>query len=612
MKKRIGQHNIHLKEIAVFLFILSFGSAYFFTQSNNSQTSVKNTSANPEGEKKKSWSGRSFAAETDVELFPSPSNSAPGWNSERVWSGEDDWEPYTAVDRSSDYVYQLTTRFTAALSSIIFRSSSDNGATWGSDKTIAAVHQWQADPQIQVADDGTIYAVWLDGPDWKTKLTKSSDHGDTWTTPVDVAPNMAWTDHAWLVISPDGKDVYIGFNKNQIYFVASHDYGQTFSSPIQTSDSHGRSWMQVGGAISPNGDVHFACVNYPGDYNGVTYINLVSSFDGGASWITTLIDSSQAAPNCDTIPGCYYGFFSSIADVAVDQNGMIMLAYNAGLVPYQPQQIYIKSSSDGINWTERKQISHHNVSAWNSFPSLRAGISAGDFRIVWQGNKNGNLNGWNTFYRRTTDGGQTWSRALRLSNRKTGAPYKNSDGYQFTYGDYISLSVDSDGTNHVIWGEGTSYDGPGGVWYISGIESAALAYIPEDAESIDLNENIINKFLFKENEGTINSTITSFALGQNYPNPFNPTTKIKYTISSTSLSFGKGLAPLSGVRVRLLVYDVVGNEVATLVNEQQSPGTYEVEFNTGTLQGMSLSSGVYYYRLEAGSFVETKKMLLLK
>ena len=103
---------------------------------------------------------------------------------------------------------------------------------------------------------------------------------------------------------------------------------------------------------------------------------------------------------------------------------------------------------------------------------------------------------------------------------------------------------------------------------------------------------------------------TEFSLEQNYPNPFNPTTKIKYTIPSTPLSFGEGLG------VRLLVYDILGNEVATLVNKQQQPGTYEVEFNVG--QAISLSSGVYYYQLRvypvsgAGSFVETKKMMLMK
>lgn len=607
MKKRVGQWNIHLKEIIVFLFVLSFTSAFFFIQSNNSQAPVKNSSSNPEGEKKKSWSGRSFAAETEIELLPSPSDFAPGWNSERVWSGEDDWEPFNAVDRSSDYVYQLTTRFTSSISSIIFRSSFNNGATWGSDQSIAPVHQWQADPQIQVADDGTIYAVWLDGPDWKTKLTKSSDHGNTWTIPVDVASNMAWTDHAWLVISPDGKDVYIGFNKNQGYFVSSHDYGQTFGSPKLTTNTHGSSWMQVGGAVAPNGDVHFAVMNYPGDYDGVTYIYLVSSYDGGVNWVNTLIDSSQSAPACDTIPGCYYGFLSSTADVAVDQNGTIMLAYNAGLVAYQPQQIYIRTSLDGINWTERKQISHHNINAGNAFPSIEAGTSAGDFRIVWQGNKNENINGWNTCYRRTTDGGQTWSRVLRLSNRTTGAPYKNSAGYQFTYGDYLNLSVDNDGTNHVIWGEGTSYDGPGGVWYASGIESFTLANFTYDEESIDLNNNFTNTNLSKENAGNRNSTSASFSLEQNYPNPFNPSTKIRYTIPSATLSMPMTLSSRGEPFVQLKVYDILGNEVATLVSGNQPAGTYEVEFD-----GSNLTSGVYYSQLRAGSFVESKKMLMIK
>jgi hypothetical protein len=86
----------------------------------------------------------------------------------------------------------------------------------------------------------------------------------------------------------------------------------------------------------------------------------------------------------------------------------------------------------------------------------------------------------------------------------------------------------------------------------------------------------------------------SFNLSQNYPNPFNPSTKIKYQIPE--LSF-----------VTLKVYDVLGNEVAALVNEEKPVGSYELEFNA-----TSLPSGIYFYRLQAGSFVETKKMVLLK
>jgi hypothetical protein len=110
-------------------------------------------------------------------------------------------------------------------------------------------------------------------------------------------------------------------------------------------------------------------------------------------------------------------------------------------------------------------------------------------------------------------------------------------------------------------------------------------------------------------EVEINSP-TEFSLEQNYPNPFNPTTKIKYTIPSVTLSVPVAMPSKGDVLVSLKVFDILGDEVATLVNEPQQPGTYEVEFNVG--QAISLSSGVYYYQLRSGGFSQTKKMLLLK
>jgi hypothetical protein len=88
--------------------------------------------------------------------------------------------------------------------------------------------------------------------------------------------------------------------------------------------------------------------------------------------------------------------------------------------------------------------------------------------------------------------------------------------------------------------------------------------------------------------------LNSYQLSQNFPNPFNPTTIIKYQIPK--LSF-----------VTLKVYDVLGNEIATLVNEEKPAENYEVEFNA-----TNLPSGIYFYQLQIGSFVETKKMVLMK
>jgi|WetSurMetagenome_2_1015567.scaffolds.fasta_scaffold43224_2 hypothetical protein len=96
-------------------------------------------------------------------------------------------------------------------------------------------------------------------------------------------------------------------------------------------------------------------------------------------------------------------------------------------------------------------------------------------------------------------------------------------------------------------------------------------------------------------------SITDYRLEQNYPNPFNPVTTIKYTIPNVTLS------GVEESRVILKVYDVLGTEVANLVNEEKPAGNYNVSFNAS-----SLSSGIYFYKLHAGSFVDTKKMVLLK
>jgi len=87
---------------------------------------------------------------------------------------------------------------------------------------------------------------------------------------------------------------------------------------------------------------------------------------------------------------------------------------------------------------------------------------------------------------------------------------------------------------------------------------------------------------------------TEFRLEQNYPNPFNPETRIRYQVSSIS-------------PVTLKIYDILGNEVTTLVNEQKEPGYYEVDFNA-----VSFASGVYIYRLQAENYISTKKMMVLK
>jgi hypothetical protein len=91
---------------------------------------------------------------------------------------------------------------------------------------------------------------------------------------------------------------------------------------------------------------------------------------------------------------------------------------------------------------------------------------------------------------------------------------------------------------------------------------------------------------------------TSF-LSQNYPNPFNPSTTIRYEIPEQSF-------------VTIKIYDVLGNEIATLANEEKPAGTYDVVFGSHSGKDRNLASGIYFYTLSTGNFLSTKKMILMK
>ncbi len=102
----------------------------------------------------------------------------------------------------------------------------------------------------------------------------------------------------------------------------------------------------------------------------------------------------------------------------------------------------------------------------------------------------------------------------------------------------------------------------------------------------ELNQKIVNV--------EMSSLPTEYTLMQNYPNPFNPSTRIAYTLPFQS-------------QVELKIYDVLGREIASLVNKEQPAGNYNVEFNSA-----ELPSGVYLYRIQAGEFSQVRKMILIK
>ena len=415
-----------------------------------------------------------------IQARPTDSQSNNGFEAERLWGPYNDWEPAIAIDRATGYVYQLTTRYDGpepckrcAGPYIIFRRSNDGGATWEADQFLTPFRKSHNDPQIEVAGDGTIYAVWLNDYVPGVKFVKSDDCGMTWTAPITITTKSTkpnWSDKPVLAVSADGRDVYIAFNASDSFVTVSHDSGATFSPPVRTSNDK-RYWFHTGGAVAPDGSVYFAVTDYSLDYTGDAHINILKSSNGGSTWSTIRVDTSKEAPRCDWSPGCYLGFFGPSAVLAIDAEGTIMLAYNAGDIAGAEQRMWVRTSTDGVNWSARSEISNGSPTVNNAFPALAAGIAAGDFRIAWQDDRLGSRIAWNTWYRRTTDGGNNWIEPVRVSDRPNGAPYKTADGYAFPYGDYFEIAIDAKSRTHLIWGEGASYSGPGGTWYTRELET---------------------------------------------------------------------------------------------------------------------------------------------
>lgn len=168
------------------------------------------------------------------------------------------------------------------------------------------------------------------------------------------------------------------------------------------------------------------------------------------------------------------------------------------------------------------------------------------------------------FYATSVDG-KAWEKHLW--------PLFSSAGDSWAQKYYEDIEVVKVDNKYQMWINGLNEDAQSG---------SALGYMfeQENIITVDVDEKLVLP--------------TKFALTQNYPNPFNPRTKIKYSISERS-------------KTTLKIFDILSRKISTLVNKQQPQGNYTVEFD-----GENLSSGIYFYRLQAGDFVETKKMILLK
>ena len=471
------------RSIQVFLSALLaiiFLAAIFATRAELLEAKFEGKARNRNGNNVNS----SQVAAPSTHTLSAPAAGPTGFTSQlRIGFGqspEDEWEPAIASDRFG-HVYVLYPQYDGVPGcgncyspTMILQISSDHGSTWGSPSIIypagQTTGQWDAEIAVDPVDGQTVYASWLQNGKSDIVVGKSTDFGATWTV-VTADNTNAGTDKPILAVR--GQDIYVSYDHAQTaYVTVSHNGGATFTE-VKINQNGKLGWsLGGGGTVTPNGNAFFSWAGYEqnGGAKGNVNLYVSKSTDGGQTWTTILLDVSKAPPDCSAF-SCGWAFLGAQATMTSDSSGNLYALWNAGSTAKGPERIYFSKSTDGGNtWSPKEDVSTAPAGTLHAFPAIAA-TGNGDVRISWMDARaaNGGMDRWNVYYRRSTNGGSTWSNEVDLSNFVNGYPtYIFSDGFRFPFGDYYEMDIDEQGTTHVVWGEGFSYDSPGSVWYVKG------------------------------------------------------------------------------------------------------------------------------------------------
>ena len=452
--------------------------------------------------------------------------------------------------------------------------STDSGLTWTTGVIEPGI--FRSDPVLDADNYSKLFYYSLStAVGYTCELFNSIDGGATW---LGLVPAYGG-DKGWMTIDRTesvGEGNIYCFSRNgvatTIVMTRSTDGGNFFQPLVTVPENPGRGTLAVGvdgvlyaaGLSFNSGQFAFARSTNAPDSLATPVFEFSTQLNLGGQF------SSYTGPNPggllgQTIVACDNSGQSGDSTVyvlsSVDPPGVDPLDVN-----------FIRSTNRGLSWSSPIRINDDpGTSAWQWFGTMSVAPN-GRIDVIWLDTRDDPGTYLSSlYYSFSEDNGQTWSPNERLSiafDPHVGWPQQNK------MGDYFDMISDDNGAS-LAWA-GT-FNGEEDVYY------SRISQQPVAIGDRQDDRRLPNTFL----------------LSQNFPNPFNPSTKIGYSISEVSF-------------VTLKVFDVLGGEVVTLVNEERTAGNYEVEFNSHSDFVRNLPSGVYFYTLTAGTFIQTKKMVLLK
>lgn len=452
--------------------------------------------------------------------------------------------------------------------------TTDGGQTWTFPNVIEP-GVFRSDPVLDSDSEGNFYynSLTIENNDYVCDVYKSTDGGATWDEGVDAYGG----DKQWMTIdrtkNPSNGNIYAYWNASYSScgsnsFTRSVDKGATFE---ECSHIPGEPyWGTL--TVDKFGDVYLC------GYNRNNFVVIKSTTAKYADSTVTFNDPivvdvdgdlpGFGGPNPQGITGQMY--IASDTSSGPYGGSIYLLATAQLYISNDPADIMVVRSGDGgKTWESPVRVNDDETdNKYQWFGTLSVAPN-GRVDVVWLDTRNSPGGEYlsELYYSFSVDGGQTWYPNVNLLEESfdphVGWPNQNK------MGDYFDMVSDNGGV-HLAWA--ATFNGEQDVYY-----ARIFTDIINDVEkSSDLPAD--------------------FTLKQNYPNPFNPMTNIIYTVPANS-----------GDNISLRVYDTLGKQVAVLFSETKPAGTYEITFDASTL-----SSGIYFYSLETGNSIQTKKMMLIK